>query len=66
MYGHVAMPMGTLLDLTALDSLQVTMSHIPATGEGHYNLQAQSITRMFLPGTSSQEQLETSLKIKEF
>ena len=64
-YRPVAMPMGTLLDLTALETLQVTISHIPATGEVHYHLQAWSITRMFQPGTSSQEQLEPSPKIKE-
>ena len=43
-YGPGAMLMGTLLDLTALESLQVTISHIPVTGEVHYHLQAQSIT----------------------
>ena len=64
-YGPVAMPMGTLLDLTALESLQVTISHIPAAGEVHYHIQAQSINRMSLPGASSQEQLEPSLEIKE-
>ena len=64
-YGHGAMPMGTLLDLTALESLQVTITHIPVTGEVHYHLQAQSVTRMSLPGTSSQEHLEPSLKIEE-
>ena len=64
-YGPVAMPMGTLLDLTALESLQVTISHILATGEVHYHLQAQSVTRMSLSGTSSQEQLKPSPKIKE-
>ena len=34
-YGDGAMPMGTLLDLTALESLQVTISHTPATGKVH-------------------------------
>ena len=62
-YSHEAMPMGTLLDITALESLQVTISHIPVTGEAHYHLQTWSTTRMSLPGTSSQEHLEPSPKI---
>ena len=43
-----AMPMGTLLDLTALESLQVNISHIWVTGEIHYHLQAWSVSRMSL------------------
>ena len=46
------------MDLTALKSLQVTISHTPATGEVHYHLQAQSITRRSLSGTSPQEHLK--------
>ena len=64
-YEHGAMPMGTLLDLTALESLQVTISHTPVTGEVHYHLKAQSITRMSMSGTSSQEHLEPYPKIEE-
>ena len=64
-YTSVAMPMVILLDLTALESLQVTISHIPVIGEIYYHLQAWSVTRMSLAGTYSQEQLEAFLKIKE-
>ena len=64
-YGPGPMPTGTLLDLTALESLQVSISHTLATGEVHYHLHSQSITRMSLPSTSSQEQLEPSPKIEE-
>ena len=64
-YRPVAMPMGTLLDLTTLESLQMTISHILVTGQVHFHLQAQSIIRMSLPGASSQEQLESSPKIEE-
>ena len=39
-YRPRAMPMGTLLDPTALESLQMTISHIPVMGEVHYHLQA--------------------------
>ena len=65
MYRHGTKAMGTLLDLTALVSLQVTISHTPVTGEVHYHLQAQSITRRSLSGTSCQEHLELSPKIEE-
>ena len=40
------MPVGTLLDLTALESLQVTMSHIPVTGEVHYHLQSCHVNKL--------------------
>ena len=59
------MPMGTMLDLTALESLQVTILHTPVTGEVHYHLQAQSITMRSLLTSSSQEHIEPSPKIKE-
>ena len=54
-----------LLDLTTLESLEMTISNTLAMGEVHYHLQAWSFTRMFLPSTSSQGQLEPSPKIKE-
>ena len=65
MYRQGAMPMGTMLDLTALESLQVTISHTPATGEVHCHLQTWSITMRSLSSISSQEHLEPSLKIEE-
>ena len=65
MYRPVAMSIGSMLDLAALVLLQMTVLHTPATGEVHYHLQIQSITRMSLPSTSSPEQWEPSLKIEE-
>ena len=64
-YGHGAMPMGTVLDLTALESLQVTISHTPVMGEVHYHLQDHSISMRSLSDTFSQEHLEPSPKIEE-
>ena len=39
-YGSCVMPMGSSLDFTAPESLQVTISHTSVTGEVHYHLQA--------------------------
>ena len=55
----------TLLDLSTLESLEITISHNPAMGKVHYHLQAQSFTRMSLLSTSSQGQLKLSPKVKE-
>ena len=39
LYEPVAMPIGSMLDPTALGSLQITVLHMPATGEVYYHLQ---------------------------
>ena len=64
-YGSLVMPMGSSLDFTAPESLQVTTSHTSGTGEVHYCLQAHSTSRLSLLIAPSQEQLEPSSKIKE-
>ena len=55
-YRAVARPIGNMLDLTALQLLRMTALYMLATGEVHYYLHIQSITRMFLPSASSQKQ----------
>ena len=55
----------SLLDLSTLQSLEMTISHTLAMGDITYHLQAQSFTRMSLLSTSSQGQLEPSPKVKE-
>ena len=64
-YKHGAMPKGTVLDLTAFESMQVTISHTPVTGKVYLHIQAQSITMRCLSGTSSQGHLKPSPKIEE-
>ena len=64
-YGSLVMPMGSSLDFTAPESLQVTTSHTSGTGEVHYCLQAHSTSRLSLLIAPSQELLEPSSKIKE-
>ena len=61
---HLSQAM-TLLDLSALELLEMSILHTPAKGEVHYHLQAQSFTRMSLLSTSSQGQLGPSPKVKE-
>ena len=43
----------TSFDLSTLELLKMTISHTPVTGEVHYCLQAQSLTMISLPSTSS-------------
>ena len=55
----------TLFGLSTLESLEMTISHIPATGKVHYCFQAQSLTRISLLSTSSWRPLEPSPEVKE-
>ena len=55
----------TLFDLSTLQSLEMTISHTPVMGKIHYSLQAQSLTRISLPRTTSQRHLQPSPKDKE-
>ena len=54
-----------LLDLSSLESLEMTISHTLAMGEVHYYLQAQSLARITLPSTSIQRYLGLSSRDKE-
>ena len=54
-----------LLDLSTLESLEMTISHITVMDNVHYGLQAQSFSRLSLPSTSSKGQWEPSPKVKE-
>ena len=65
MYGPVARPIGSMLDLTALALLLMAISHRAANSEVHYHFQAQSVTRRSLSSISSQKHLEPPLKIEE-
>ena len=51
-YGTVASPIGSMLDLTTMASLQMTVLHMPATDEVHYLFQAWSISRISLLSAS--------------
>ena len=54
--------MGTGMDLTTLESLQVTISHTLATDEVHYHLQAWSVTLRSLPSTPYEVYIGTLTK----
>ena len=64
-YGSLVMPMGFSLDVTAAESLQVTISHTSVACEVHYHLQAHSTSRLSLLIAPFELQLEPSSKIKE-
>ena len=55
----------TLMDLCALESLEMTISYTTVMGKVHYHLQAQSFTRMSLLSTSFWGQLGPFPKVEE-
>ena len=55
----------TLFDLSALESLEMIISHTPAMGEVYYCLQAWSLTRISLLSMSSQRPLKPSPQVEE-
>ena len=55
----------TWMDLSWLESLEMTISLTPVMGKVHYCLQAWSLARISLPSTSTQRYLELFLRDKE-
>ena len=55
----------TLFGHSALESLEMTISHNPVMGKVHYPLQAQSLSRITLLSTSTLRHLEHSPRAKE-
>ena len=68
----MSIPLGAQLDFASLGSLQVTISHYPATGKVQYQYQSWTIAQISLAQTSLQltlpkpmDQPDSSQQIEE-